>query len=77
VHDIVEAACVTNTFTGGVHIFNLTNGGVGWENNPALKVIPTGYFAQLNMIATGIVNGTYTVPTTFTWLEEPWFHKHT
>jgi basic membrane protein A len=68
VHDIVAAACVTNTFAAGVHTFNLANGGVGWENNPALKVIPPAYVAQLNMIAQGIINGTYTVPTNFAWL---------
>jgi len=68
VHDIVKAACVTATFAGGVYTFNLANSGVGWENNPALKVIPAAYVAKLNMIAQGIINGTYTVPQTFPWL---------
>jgi len=68
VHDIVKSACVTLDFAGGVYIFNLANNGVGWENNPALKVIPPAYIAQLNMIATGIINGTFTVPTNFAWL---------
>jgi basic membrane protein A len=68
VYDIVKAACVTDTFAGGVYIFNLANNGVGWENNPTLKVIPPAYIAKLNMIATGIINGTYTVPQTYPWL---------
>jgi basic membrane protein A len=68
VHDIVKAACISGTFAGGVYTFNLANGGVGWENNPALKVIPAAYVAKLNMIATGIINGTYTVPTDYPWL---------
>jgi basic membrane protein A len=68
VYDIVKAACVTGTFAGGVYMFTLANSGVGWENNPALKVIPPAYVAKLNMIATGIINGTYTVPQTYPWL---------
>jgi basic membrane protein A len=68
VYDIVKAACVTGTFAGGPYTFNLANSGVGWENNPALKVIPAAYVAKLNLIAQGIINGTYTVPTNFAWL---------
>jgi basic membrane protein A len=66
--DIVKAACITGTFAGGTYLFTLANGGVGWENNPALKTIPTAYVDKLNMIATGIINGTYTVPTDYVWL---------
>jgi basic membrane protein A len=68
VHDIIKAACITGTFAGGVYSFTLANGGVGWENNPALKVIPPAYVAKLNMIAQGIINHTYTVPTSYPWL---------
>jgi basic membrane lipoprotein Med (substrate-binding protein (PBP1-ABC) superfamily) len=68
VYDIVRNACITGTFTGGAKILGLADGGVDWENNPALKVIPPAYVAQLNMIATGIINGTYIVPQTYPWL---------
>jgi basic membrane protein A len=68
VYEVVRNACITGTFTGGVKLFSLASGGVGWENNPALKVIPPAYMAQVNMIAQAIINGTYTVPTDYPWL---------
>jgi len=68
VFNTVRDACITGTWTNGTHLFKLSNGGVGWENNPALKVIPAAYVAKLNMIAQGIINGTYTVPVDYVWL---------
>jgi len=68
IFNTVKAACITNTFAGGVYTFNLANGGVGWENNPALLNIPASYLNTLNTIANKIISGVYTVPTDYVWL---------
>lgn len=70
VKSIVKDACVDIDFTGGVKTFNLANGGVGWEHNDTLLAspVPAAYVAKLNMISTGIVNGTYVVPKDYVWL---------
>ncbi len=61
---------VGGSYAGGTLSFwTLANGGVEMEINTTLLTLPAAHLNTVNMIKTGIINGTFTVPVTYTFLE--------
>jgi basic membrane protein A len=79
IHSIIEAI-VDDTFAGGVHIFNLANGGIGYEPptgllpdietpySPGLGNIPTAVIDVVEDIKAGILNGSIVVPAVWPYI---------
>ncbi len=72
VYETIRAASDVGTPLTGLQFFTLANNGVGWELNNTLLgsnwAITQPEIDQINMIAQGIVNGTYVVPIDYVWL---------
>jgi basic membrane protein A len=56
VYSIIEE-CVTNTFTGGVKLFNLANDGLGYEVNTDLLTLPSSVVTEVEALKADIVSG--------------------
>ncbi|MFW9808531.1 MAG: BMP family protein [Candidatus Thorarchaeota archaeon] len=65
-YDIMYDA-VLGTWTGGLIFYGLFNDGHDIEINTALRTLPTAVLDMVDMIRTGIINGTYVVPTDVYW----------
>ncbi len=65
-YDIMHAA-VLGTWTGGLIFYGLFNDGHDYEINTDLLTLPADVIAMTEMIRTGIINGTYVVPTDVYW----------
>lgn len=68
----ILAASVFGNFTGGIQIFGLEDGGIGWELNndllaPAYKISPAEE-AFINDLGVAVMNGSIVIPTDYTWL---------
>jgi len=65
-------ASIWNNWTGGMAVFDLSDGGIGWELNNDLLAPPYKITAPeqalMADLATAVVNGTIVVPTDFAWL---------
>jgi basic membrane protein A len=72
VYRSILAAAIFGNFTGGMAVYELEDGGIGWELNndllaPAYK-ISAGEEAFINDLAAAVINGSIVIPTDFTWL---------
>lgn len=72
INQTIVQKVISDQSIGGFTLWNLSNGGVGWELNNTLlgtnwAVSPADQ-AIIAGVAQGIVNGTYSVPIDFTWL---------
>ncbi|MFW9935413.1 MAG: BMP family protein [Candidatus Thorarchaeota archaeon] len=72
INQTIVQKVISGLSIGGFTLWNLANGGVGWELNNTLlgtnwAVSPADQ-ATIADVAQGIVNGTYTVPIDFAWL---------
>lgn len=72
VYKTILAASIWNNFTGGFQVFDLEDGGIGWELNNALLAPPYKITAPeealMDDLATAVLNGTIVIPTDFAWL---------
>jgi basic membrane protein A len=60
------AAVRDGTFAGGISVFNLANGGLGYEVYEQLLTLPASVITAVEALKTGIIAGTYTVPSNLT-----------
>ena len=67
VHDIIEDVLVTDSFAN-FNLFTLANGGLGYEVNTALLILPPAVITEVENIKADIIAGTLTVPQDFTWV---------
>ncbi|NHJ14147.1 MAG: BMP family ABC transporter substrate-binding protein, partial [Candidatus Thorarchaeota archaeon] len=67
VYAMIEDA-YESTFTGGEKLFNLANGGVDYEINEALLVLPAPVITQVEALRADIISGSVVVPDTKYWL---------
>jgi basic membrane protein A len=58
---------VIGSWVGGVQIFNLSNGGVGYEINTDLLTLPTSVVDQVEAFKAEIIAGNVTIPTDVYW----------
>jgi basic membrane protein A len=58
---------VIGTWVSGVKVYDLANGGHDYEVNTALLTLPQHVIDTVEMIRTGIINGTYVVPSDVYW----------
>jgi basic membrane protein A len=72
INQTIVQKVIDGSSIAGLSFWNLANGGVGWEMNNTLLgtnwAVSTADQNTIAMIAQGIVNGTYTVPTDLVWL---------
>ncbi|MFW9831998.1 MAG: BMP family protein [Candidatus Thorarchaeota archaeon] len=72
VYKTILAASIWDNFTGGLLVFDLEDGGIGWELNNDLLATPykitTPEIDLMDDLATAVINGTIIVPTDFAWL---------
>lgn len=54
------------TFSGGFSVFNLSNGGLGYETNSTLLTLDPAIITAVDTLEAGIIAGTYTVPSNLT-----------
>ena len=66
-YDIIYDA-VIGTWASGMRFFDLSNGGLGYEINTDLLTLPQSVINTVEMIKTGIINGTYVVPDAIYWI---------
>ncbi len=66
VHDIIEDV-VEDTFSGGVNLFTLANGGLDYEINTDLLTLPTSVINAVEDLKAAIIAGTVTVPDSIYW----------
>ncbi|MFW9793247.1 MAG: BMP family protein [Candidatus Thorarchaeota archaeon] len=66
IYDLMYEA-VLGIWVGGNRTYDISNDGVNYEINTDLLVLPQSVIDTVEMIATGIVNGTYIVPHTIYW----------
>lgn len=66
IYDIMYDA-VLGTWEGGLIFYGLENDGHDYEINEALLELPDDVIATVEMIRTGIINGTYVVPDDVYW----------
>ena len=57
---------VEGTFVGGFSLFNLANGGLGYELFPRLLTLDASIITAVETLEAGIIDGTYTVPSNLT-----------
>lgn len=72
VYRSILSAAIFGNFTGGMKVYELADGGIGWELNndllaPAYK-ITAGEEAYINDLAAAVINGSIVIPTDFDWL---------
>jgi basic membrane protein A len=65
-YDMMHDA-VIGTWVSGVKVYDLANGGHDYEVNTALLTLPQHVIDTVEMIRTGIINGTYVVPSDVYW----------
>ncbi|MDF1541079.1 MAG: BMP family ABC transporter substrate-binding protein [Candidatus Thorarchaeota archaeon] len=65
VYDTI-ASVVDGTFAGGFSVFNLGNGGLGYEVNTRLLTLDPAIITAVENLKAGIIDGTYTVPSNIT-----------
>lgn len=58
------------TFTAGFNVFNLANNGLGYEVNEDLLTLDPAIITAVETLKTGIIDGTYTVPSNLTQLAD-------
>lgn len=59
---------VDNSFTGGLSVYSLANGGLGFEQNTALLTLPASVVAFTTQLQFDIVAGNIVVPSTKYWM---------
>jgi basic membrane protein A len=67
IYNIIYDA-VIGTWTSSLRFFDLSNGGLGYEINTDLLTLPQSVINTVEMIKTGIINGTYVVPDSIYWM---------
>ncbi len=65
-YDLMHDA-VIGTWVSGLKFYDLSNGGHDYEVNEALLTLPEDVITQVEMVRTGIMNGTYVVPNDVYW----------
>jgi basic membrane protein A len=65
-YDLMHDA-VIGTWVSGLKFYGLFNNGHDYEVNTALRTLPPSVISQVEMIRTGIINGTYVVPSDVYW----------
>ncbi|NWF95769.1 MAG: BMP family ABC transporter substrate-binding protein [Candidatus Thorarchaeota archaeon] len=67
VYETIKDA-IQGNFHGGIRVFDLENGGLGYEVNAALRPLPSNVTAIVEDLKAAIINGSITVPSTKYWL---------
>ncbi len=67
VHDIIEDVLVTDSFVN-FNLFTLANGGLGYEVNTALLILPPSIITEVENIKADIISGTLVVPQDYDWV---------
>ncbi len=69
VYNTIESV-VQGTFQAGIQVFNLANNGLGYEVNEELLTLPASVISTVEDLKDGIIDGTYTVPSNLTQLQD-------
>jgi basic membrane protein A len=67
VYDVIYDA-VFGTWISGLRFYDLSNGGLSYEIYTELLTLPQSVINTVEMIKTGIINGTYVVPDAIYWI---------
>jgi basic membrane protein A len=68
VYTVCEAVFIDFNFQGGLNTFTLANGGLDWELNETMLVIPDPWETEIANLKAAIIANPAIIPTDYTWL---------